>query len=96
MVTGTTSRGIKRHTMPRLHHSLPESDDSGTIVPERESAHHVEVLHVPPRAGVDKNDKVSRMAIRKDAQFQWSQSNDHKIRVEGVVRSGECFSLEYS
>ena len=41
--------------MPRFHHSLPDSDDSGKVVIERQSADHVEVFYVPSKDRLDRS-----------------------------------------
>ena len=45
--------------MPRFHHWLPVSDDSGRIVIERQSADHVEVFYVPSKDRLERSDLKS-------------------------------------
>ena len=46
--------------MPRVHHWFPASDDSGTIVIERQSADHAEVFYVPSK------DRLERADLKSD------------------------------
>ena len=45
--------------MARFHHSLPDSDDSGTVVIERQSADRVEVFYVPSKDRLERSDLES-------------------------------------
>ena len=41
--------------MARLHHSLPDNDDSGTVVIERQSADRVDVYYVPSKDRLERS-----------------------------------------
>ena len=58
--------------MPRFHHSLPESDDSGTIVIEREAADHVEVFYVPSKDRLERSD------------FELSRTDELRVRLLSI------------
>ncbi len=65
--------------MPRFHHSLPESDDSGKVVIERQSDDHVEVFYTPSRERLKRSNLES--------------SRDHDVRVRLLSIDGRNQSV---
>ena len=70
--------------MPRFHHSLPESDDSGKVVIGRLSDDHVEVFYTPSK------ERLERSRLESDS---FNEPHVRLLRIDGRNQSVTVFPV---